>query len=756
MSKKNNLNLFDFIDEKEEDIQKSIDQGNIVFVDKVFEEIDIPKIFLPINKKCKKLKDLKYYSTKELQEKIKKNYKSLFQKYINTICKGYNYLKESINNIIISSQGYDVLLLRVQGNRLERIGELKNLSRERIRQIETCACEEIIIFLEAFLEVENLQKKFDKVLFYNIEEIFSFTENKDIIKIIEFVLKKKENYTFAFYSKDFSSFVNSKKKNLLTMINDLISLNEYFNYYETYSKINDILIYKHNILDFTFELYKKYLENKKYIFKGNLAMKLGSFSTNFIMSKYIKEYYPKGIIMDDEGLKKLEKSMSQKYQYEFKLSSVNSKIDEMNPELIIWGKQKRIHIDNVRITEDKLNEIIFSFEKIFEDNNYMLLDDVYTKMQDILQDTEIDDKYKLYGILKYNLRDKYYFKKMAVRKNELKDYTLNQLVYNYINEHELCSIDEIMHALDISLSSLQAIIRDDISLICVNDKYTIASKIKISEDSLERIKIKLEESVQETYIHRENFYNKYADEWKKMGINDSAMLYNLCRFYYTDEYNFFTPYIQNKRYDYAITFKKIILDYFMVNKGIIDIEKAQRDISIISATKDLSLIYQLRNYNIKVFRMGLDRMALLENISFDDINKYQIKKRLNQFFDQNNYALEDDLEKLSKGLYYYLNNEKCYMNSYSLCAYVENNLNNYIVLSSLGINNYLTSKYAITKTIKTYQELIYKIVREKYTQPWVYKSDIQKLIREKKLLPSTPNDLLSDFGKYENDKIYFV
>ena len=262
MSKKNNLNLFDFIDEKEEDIQKSIDQGNIVFVDKVFEEIDIPKIFLPINKKCKKLKDLKYYSTKEIQEKIKKNYKSLFQKYINTICKGYNYLKESINNIIISSQGYDVLLLRVQGNRLERIGELKNLSRERIRQIETSACEEIIIFLEAFLEVENLQKKFDKVLFYNIEEIFSFTENKDIIKIIEFVLKKKENYTFAFYSKDFSSFVNSKKKNLLTMINDLISLNEYFNYYETYSKINDILIYKHNILDFTFELYKKYLENK--------------------------------------------------------------------------------------------------------------------------------------------------------------------------------------------------------------------------------------------------------------------------------------------------------------------------------------------------------------------------------------------------------------------------------------------------------------------------------------------------------------
>lgn len=755
MSKKNNLNLFDFISEKEEDIQKSIDQGNIVFMDKVFEEIDIPKIFLPINKKAKKLKDLKYYSTEELLGKIKKNYKTLFQKYINTLCKGYEYLRKSICTIITQSQGYEVLLLRTRGDKLEHIGELKGLSRERIRQIETSACEEIIIFLEAFLEVELAQKKYENILFYNMDEIFTFIENKDVIKVITFVLKKKENYNFALYSKDFSSFINMKKKNLLTKINVLINLNDYFNYYETYSKINDILIYKYNILDFTFEIYKSYLENKKYIFKGNLATKLGSFSTNFIMSKYIKEYYPKGIIMDEEGLKKLEKNMNQKYEYEFKLSSANSKIDELNPELIIWGKQKRIHIDNVHISKDKIDELISTFENIFENNNYMLLDEVYTKMIPSLEGTEITDKYKLYGILKYYLKDKYYFKKMAVRKIELKDYTLNQLVYNYINEHDLCTIDEIMNALDISLSSLQAIVRDDISLICVNDKYTIASKIKISQDSLERIKIKLEETIQNTYIHRENFFNKYLDEWKKMNINDSNMLYNLCRYYYANEYNFFTPYIQNKNYDYAITFKKIIIDYFIENKGIVDIEKAQKDISNISATKDLSLIYQLRNYNIKVFRMGLDRMALLENISFDDINKYQIKKRLNQFFDQNEYALEDDLEKLSKGLYYYLNNEKCYMNSYSLCAYVENNLSNYIVLNSLGINNYLTSKYAITKSIKTYQELIYKIVRETFTDSWVYKTDIQKLIRGKKLLPTTPNDLISDYVRYENDKVFF-
>ena len=52
-------NLFDFINEKETVDSKNI--TTIIFKDKHFDEIEIPKRFSAI-KKCKKLKDLKYYN----------------------------------------------------------------------------------------------------------------------------------------------------------------------------------------------------------------------------------------------------------------------------------------------------------------------------------------------------------------------------------------------------------------------------------------------------------------------------------------------------------------------------------------------------------------------------------------------------------------------------------------------------------------------------------------------------------------------
>lgn len=743
MNDKNISNLFDLLIEKEEDVTKNINSRNINFVDEIFEKEPIPAIFLPIEKKLKYLKDLKYYQIDELSNKIKKNYQVLFEKYILVVCKGYEYLKNNLERIINENSGYDVLIRRAKGEKLEKIGLKKNLSRERIRQIENNSSNEILIFLETYLNIGFKKGLYKNILFYNLEDIFSFINDKQIIEVINLILRKKNKYLFAIYSEEFSTFINIEKKGTLNTIINLIDLNDYFNYFERYSKINDTLIYKHNVLDFTFVVYKSFLNNKKYIFKGNLALKPGSFSTNSIMSTFIKENYPKGIVIDDEGIKQLSKKMQEKYDYEFKLLSANAKIDELNPELIIWGKQKRIHIDNVHIKEAKLKNIISEFKRLFENNSYMLLDDLYKLLFESLKETEISDKYKLYGLLKYYLQDEYYFKKMGVRKLALKEYTLNELVHSYIDMHDMCDINELVEKLDISLASIQSILRDDISIVNVNNKYTIATKIKISADDLNRIKLKLEYEMINRYIHRETLYNKYQDEWNRMNIKDALMLYSICRYYFSDIYSFYVPYIQDKKYNYAITFKKIILDYFAKNDGIIDIEKAQKEIGLISSTKDFSLIYQVKNNKINIFRMAVDRMALLENISVDDINKYQIKKRFKEYFQNNDYALENDLEKLSKGLYYYVNGEKCYMNSYSLSSYIENYSKTYNVVNSLGINNYLTSKYAITKNINSYQELIYVVVRKHFPAKEVNKYEAQKLIRDMKLLSTIPNGLLS-------------
>ena len=772
MPKNYNHDLFDFMNINQDETKENIENGTIVFMDKVFDELPIPKVFLPLNKlnkdnKIIKFKDLKFYRLDEVLVEIKKNNQELFTNILNLVCKGYEYYEQHVLPTIKHINGFDVLVKRTNGEKLEAIGNEKGLSRERIRQIEKSAIEEVITYSEIYLELKFNDGFFKDMLFYNFDDIFKYSSDKDTIKVIEYALKTNEIYHFGIYSNEFNSFYAPSKKNYINLIKRLISLNDFFNFYDCYSKINNTLIFNHNILDFTFELYKKYLLNNDYSFKGNLAMKPGTCTTNSILSSSIKEFYPKGIVIDEKGINELNKKIENKYDYQFKITSAISKIDELNPELIVWGKQVRIHIDNVHIKEEKRNEIIKTFENVISNTSYSLLDDIFNieEIKTVLNKTEINDKYKLYGYLKYYLKDKYYFKKMAVRSLNLKDFTLNELVYNYIDNHDYTTIEKIVEDLDISLTSVQSIARDDIRIVYTNNQYTLASKIKILEDDLNKLFLHLENDVFDQslkfgytnsgYLHRDNLYTNHIDEWQRMGIKDSQMLYHISRYYFSNKFDFFTPYIQSKSYGYAITFKKIISDYFDVHKGIIDIDKAQKDIGYISNTKDFSLIYSLRSFDFKFFRMGFDRMALLNNVSFDDITKYMLMNRLKEYFKNNEIALEKDLEVLSKGLYYFVNDEKCYMNYHSLASYIDNYVNDYHVLNSLGINNYLTSKYAVTKENMTYLELIYKCVNEHFQEERVNKVDVMKYIKESRLLVSIPNDLFGDLVTYEDEQIVF-
>lgn len=745
------MNIFDFINENK------TDNNTIIFLEKSFDEVFIPNIFLPIGKKVKTFKDLAYYQKDSIVSQIKTEYRELFTNLLDCICKGYDAFMINLKDVITKTNGYDVLLKRASGERLEKIGIMKGLSRERVRQIEKSYSISILIYLVVFFQVAFHKGYFNDMLFINPKEVFS-SFSEDEIKVIEFIIKKNKTEVcgnYFFYSDEFDQLVNIKKKSLYKNIINLIELNDCFNIYDCFSKLNDKLVYSYNVLDFNFDSFRRYLERKKYIIKGNLAIIPGNSKTNTIMVMVIKDYYKKGIELDKDGITSLEQKMKSLFGYDFKISSTISKIDELSPKLIIWGKQRRIHIDNVIITKDKSNEIIKKFEEIMNNSSYVLLDEVFIKMIDVLENTEIDSKYKLYGFLKYHLKDKYYFKKMAVRKLELKDYTLNELVYLYIDNHDMCLIDDIESSLDISLPSILSIIREDKSIVQIDNRYTIASKIRIDKNDLDLLKIFLDRSINQGFVHRDNLYNDYKDDFKKMNINDSQLLYHLCKYYFFNDYDFYIPYIQDKKYGYAITIKNIIYDYFKVHNGIIDIEKMQKDISYITCTKDFSLIYSLRSFDIKVFRMGYDRMALIENIATDKVIDYSVKTRIRDFFTKNSVAFENDIEILSKGLYYYVNSEKCYMNYYSFCSYVHNYIKDYYVINSLGINNYLTCKYAITNERLSYLELIYKEIRKEFKEKEAVKNDVLRFIREKRMLSSFASGFLNEYVQVIENKIIF-
>ena len=102
-------NLFDFINEKENNINETNNISTIIYKDKSFDEIGIPKLFNQI-KKCKKLKDLKYYQLSEVTCQLEKPNREVFEKYISLVCKGAKSYKSSLERTLSEIDGLKIVL----------------------------------------------------------------------------------------------------------------------------------------------------------------------------------------------------------------------------------------------------------------------------------------------------------------------------------------------------------------------------------------------------------------------------------------------------------------------------------------------------------------------------------------------------------------------------------------------------------------------------------------------------------------------
>ena len=139
------LSIFDFIDEPLDDALKMVDSGQIAFVDKKFDNIKIPKIFNLNN--FTYFSELNYYDMEIVCKQVRKNYRELFRSYLTTIVKGFDYFEEHLEENISCVSNINVLALRYDGKTLNDIGNDKNVTRERVRQIEKNAVEYTNLYL---------------------------------------------------------------------------------------------------------------------------------------------------------------------------------------------------------------------------------------------------------------------------------------------------------------------------------------------------------------------------------------------------------------------------------------------------------------------------------------------------------------------------------------------------------------------------------------------------------------------------------
>lgn len=758
-NKEKTISIFEFIEDSMEYAQKNIDSGTIDFYDHTFDNVLIPKVFYLTN--FKYLKELSYYNIENLKKNLRKNTYDKFLSYIETVSKGFIFFEEKLEEKIRKIEHLDILIKRCNGEKLNEIGAKLNVTRERVRQIEKNAVDDILIYINTYLEALYNKGQFNNNIFFNFKEIFYFIADNDIVNVIIYAINYYKENIFAVYNEEYSCFVHKEKKDLLKKISKKIKLEKYFNYYDSFSKLNNTLIFELNILDFSLDIYLNYLRNNSYLFKGNLAYIYGECSISEIISMVIRDYYPNGITLDDKGIKEFAIFIEKLLNYPFKVSSAIAKIDENNDDLILWGKLKRNHINNIGLNKEQLGLLLEEFKKIVANVDYLLFDDAYKQLEPILKGTLITDKYKLYGVIKYYLNEDFYFKKMAVRKLELKDQTLSDLVYNYIDNHDLCTKEDIISELFIPKNTLFSIIRERLDIIAINEKYTLIDKLNLKDNiksSLEKIIVNVKE-----YIHRDILFNNNIELMKENNIVDSTMLFHILRYFFDNEYIFNVPYIQNIEYDKPVSMRNILLDIIHKNNDVVSISKITEEAQEITANKEFSLVYNLRISEINIFRINHDQLTLKENVYFDDIVKYMVNNRLTDLFRNESIAFMKDLKDLSKGLYFYVKTKKgdkrYPMDLYSLSSYVEYYLDKYKVFNSVALNNYNDASYVICNNCKcnSYIDVMYNVLLKHSKDNKLNRLDAIKILKNKSLLASIPAVLVNEgYLKVVDDELIFL
>lgn len=748
------LSIFDFIDEPLDDAIEMVNNGQIAFFDKSFDDIVISKFFNLTNFTF--FSELNYYDIDVVCNQVRKNYRELFSNYLHSMMQGFDYYEEHLEEALGKVENIDVLATRYDGKTLNDIGAEKNVTRERVRQIEKSAVEHINLYLNTYLSVLKNKGKFESTVFFEFEEMFYFIANPIVKKAILYAINYDKENSFAVYNNNFSCFINRDKLSVLKKIEKKIKLEKYFNYYDSYSKINNLLIFEDNVLDFSINIYLNYLKNHNYLFRGNLAYIYGECSIYSVISMVVRDYYPKGVTFDEKGIEEFQSFIQKLLNYPFKVISALSKIDECNDDLILWGKQQRMHINNVGLSNEKKEELLLAFKELVNSVDYLLFDDAYNALQDILKDTLIDDKYKLYGVIKYYLNEDFYFKKMAVRKLELKDQTLSELIYDYIDKHDMCTKEDIITELFVPKTAITSVIRDHLDIINVDDHFTLITKLELNLDSLKQELKKILAKEVKPYIHRDVMFRKYQSILNDLNIKDSIMCYHVARYLFDSDYLFGVPYIQTRELEKPVTVKNIMLDSINRHNGIVKINEMIDEVEKASDTKGFSLVYNLRVFEVDAFRMNHDEICLFSNVSIDDIVKYMMNNRLIDHFKSNNFAYMKDLKDLSKGLYFMVKTnrgiKKCPMDAYSLASYIENSKMNYNVFSSTTLTNYLDATYVLTKLrVKDYSELIYRVIKDEYDESMINKNDCIRMLKNKELISSIPNTLVSD-GYIEIEK----
>ena len=536
----------------------------------VLKSIDIDECLIEEfkNRDLRLIADLLKFKYSELNQ-IKNVGKTKINRFVTNI-KLLNQPPEELIKLVLETikenDNFEIFRARSTGKvTLQRLGEQYNVTRECIRKRE----QKILLLFESFfiLFKKLIFGKGDKLIL-DIDDIKStFTDDEDMLYIKYALIS--ETYPGAVYFKELDKFllnqnVDVTRGKLDRIIED--SLEDIFDFYNEIVNIDEIL--KETNLEFVdIEDFLVYMKGKGFKENGNYIVRSGT-SLRKIYSYILREYFPEGVrYSDQKDMEAVLKIAREDFNLERHTEEDTRSLAAMISENVLCDRGRYIHANYIDIPStlvDKIKNYI-----IGNPEETLLLGDVFYRFEEELKEqSNVNNRYFLHGVLKHYYGEELIFARDKVSKASCEIMSTNKILENFLMDQGVPVEKERIREqfpgwTEVMIVNSEVVNKNIISW--GNGGLTCAKLIEITETDKKEFHNAIEAELEELngYCTAMLIYKKLQLKmnsfYKKNRIKNYVNLFYVLEHLFEDIYYFRMPHILKEKQDKQFTTIDIII-----------------------------------------------------------------------------------------------------------------------------------------------------------------------------------------------------
>ncbi|MCR5523953.1 MAG: hypothetical protein K6F64_10060 [Clostridia bacterium] len=451
------------------------------------------------------------------------------------------------------SREYNVFVERANNKTLQEIATENNLTRERVRQMESKAKRYLTPMFEEIAKMQLAQSGVDYLPTQDILNLFDDCYDAAVI----YALKESEEFEYLgfaelFLKKAYPSQDTTKKLRELT--EDFIGEGIYF--FDHLSELENLL--NDSELGFiSVDSYLNYLIESKVYFYGDFVS-VQRLPYAKLCAQLVKEYFENGInLYSENDINTLRNLYSREFGRDDLPEQNRALSARLSEYLIMCDRGKAKCIENIHYDLAVIEEI----KKFIDESplKQLYFSEIYKEFEGILSFTSDINNYNgLHGLLSFLYKNEYEFSRDCIIKKNI-----DGPVLSFADRMEMLikkagramSKTEIRETLsgysDIMIAN--AILSSSNLLQWDYNYYNVLANISVSEDELEKMRNCLDELLlyHADYCSEKLIYNRISNDLsdflQRNSIQSSGNLFYLIQKCFGDKYVFRRPHIFKNR-----------------------------------------------------------------------------------------------------------------------------------------------------------------------------------------------------------------